>query len=370
LIPRRAGRSIVPQWLRRGSVVLLLLLIVEYFVIPELVVAGKDIRLLERVNVGWLLAGVGLEAGALLCYALLTHTLLLGHRPGLMRLVRIVLSTTAVSHVIPGGAAGGAALGYRLLTAEGVEGTDAGFAMGTEAIGSALVLNALLWLAILISIPLAGLHPVYVAAALVGLLALFVATALVYTFTRGEQRSVRIVRAIGRHVPRIGADRFEQLVHSIGDSVEHLARNRAVRRRAIAWAMLNWILDAASLWTFVAAFGHFADPVELFVAYGIANVLGALPITPAGLGVIEVSAVALLVSFGITKAVATYAVLGWRFVNFWLPIPVGAGCYLSLRVPRGAGLGAGRRALSGMAREARNPPDVDEAEPGSNSESP
>ena len=89
------------------------------------------------------------------------------------------------------------------------------------------------------------------------------------------------------------------------------------------WAGLNWLLDAASLWAFVAAFGHFVDPIELFAAYGIANVLGAIPITPGGLGVIEASAGTLLVSFGVTKNVATLAVLGWRLVNFWLPIPVG-----------------------------------------------
>lgn len=41
--------------------------------------------------------------------------------------VRIVLSTTGIAHVIPGGAAGGAGLGYRLLTLNGVDGSDPGF---------------------------------------------------------------------------------------------------------------------------------------------------------------------------------------------------------------------------------------------------
>ncbi|MGH3122556.1 MAG: hypothetical protein ACRDND_16225, partial [Streptosporangiaceae bacterium] len=46
------------------------------------------------------------------------------------------------------------------------------------------------------------------------------------------------------------------------------------------------------------------------------------------------------------RSVATLGVLGWRLVNFWLPIPVGAIAYVSLKVPRGAGLKAMRAAVS------------------------
>jgi len=88
--------------------------------------------------------------------------------------------------------------------------------------------------------------------------------------------------------------------------------------------------------------------VELFAAYGIANIAGVLPITPAGLGVVDSVAPLLLVSFGVTRSVATLGVLGWRLVNFWLPIPAGAAAYVSLKVPRGAGLKAMRAAVATM----------------------
>ncbi len=365
-----ARRSIVPKWLRHGLLIFLALLVVEYLVIPELVGASKNLHLLSELNIGWLIAGIVLEAGAVACYALLTRTLLPGGGPGFSKLIRIVLATTAVAHVIPGGAAGGAGVGYRLLTSNGVDGTDAGFAMATEAIGSALVLNIMLWLALLISIPLAGLHPIYVITALLGLLALFGAAGLVYGLTRGGERAVGVVRAVGRRIPRVGADRLERLVHQVGDSVVALGRDRALLKRAVLWASLNWLLDAASLWSFVTAFGHFVDPVELFAAYGIANVLGAIPITPGGLGVIDVSAAALLVTFGVGSHVATLAVLGWRLVNFWLPIPIGGAAYISLRVPRGSGLRASRQALSDMAAEAKRPGEEPEADPTSEGASP
>jgi hypothetical protein len=139
------------------------------------------------------------------------------------------------------------------------------------------------------------------------------------------------------------------------DSLRQLATDRRVLVWSLTWAALNWLLDAASLWCFIAAFGSFANPVELFAAYGIANVAGALPITPAGLGVVDSVTPLLLVSFGVTRNVATLGVLGWRLVNFWMPIPAGALAYVSLKVPRGAGLRAMRHAVSGMM--SRGDPD-------------
>ncbi len=65
-VPRLGSwRSKVPAWLRHGVVILLLLLIVEYLVIPELVGAKKDLHLLNQLNVGWLAAGIVLEAASL-----------------------------------------------------------------------------------------------------------------------------------------------------------------------------------------------------------------------------------------------------------------------------------------------------------------
>jgi hypothetical protein len=123
---------------------------------------------------------------------------------------------------------------------------------------------------------------------------------------------------------------------------------------SLTWASLNWLLDAASLWCFIAAFGGHANPVGLFAAYGIANVIGAIPITPGGLGIIDTITPVLLIGFGLTRSVATLGVLAWRLVNFWLPIPTGALAYVSLKVPRGAGLRSMRRALSELSPKGQH----------------
>jgi uncharacterized protein (TIRG00374 family) len=227
--------------------------------------------------------------------------------------------------------------------------------MTAKGLGSTVVLNVLLWLSLVISIPLAGFHPIYATVAITGAVIIGAVAALAVGFIRGAKRASRILHMIGDRIPGLSGDRLEQGLLDAASSLRALGRDRRTLVMSLTWASLNWLLDAASLWCFVAAFGRFVNPVELFAAYGIANVAGALPVTPAGLGVVDSIAPLLLVSFGVTRSVATLGVLGWRLVNFWLPIPAGAIAYISLKVPRGAGLKAMRAAVSALLARPAQP---------------
>jgi uncharacterized protein (TIRG00374 family) len=357
--------------LRRVGILLILALIVEYLVIPELVGASRDFYLLGRLNVGWMVAGLFLEGFSLFCYALLNRVLLPPKgRPGLSRLFRIDLVAAAVAHVIPAGTIGSAGIGFQLFTAEGIDGTDVGVMMATKGMGSTLVLNVLLWISLVISIPLSGFRPVYETVAVVGALLIALMAALIIGITRGEKRAARILHAIGDRIPKVGGDRLEQIVLQAAASIRALGHNRAQLAESLTWAAMNWLLDVASLWCFIAAFGRFANPIGLFAAYGIANVLAAIPLTPGGLGIIDTVIPILLVGFGLTRSVATLGVLSWRLVNFWLPIPAGAVAYASLKVPPGRGLRAVRHAFHEMttrgssnedqdAEQTERPPELD-----------
>ena len=110
-----------------------------------------------------------------------------------------------------------------------------------------------------------------------------------------------------------------------------LVANRRTLWSAFTWAALNWLFDAGCLWVFILAFGHTISPIDLLVAYGLANILAAIPITPGGLGIIEGVLIPTLVGFGVPHAQAILAVLSYRLVNFWIPIPVGGVAYGSLK---------------------------------------
>lgn len=311
--------------------IFVLFFVFEYLLLPELASARKSVRLLAHVNVAYLLLGVGLEVLALAAYAELTHTVLSPEAPTRFRLLRVNMASLAVSHVVPGGTAPGTAVGYRLLTESGVSGSTAGFGLATQGGGSAVVLNAIFWLALIISIPLSGFNPLYGIAAAAGVLLLGAFAGTVLLITRGQTRAMRWIEALAQRLPFVNPDTVSNLLEKLADRVNILLRDRALLRHAIIWAAANWLLDAASLWVFLFAFGKAVFPIDLLVAYGLANILAVIPLTPSGLGVVEGVLIPTLVGFHMPKTTAILGVISYRLINFWLPIPVGGVSYLSLR---------------------------------------
>ena len=310
-------------------------LLVEYVVFPQLAGARKAMHLIGGVNLGLLALAVVLEAAALAAYAQLTTSLLpCETRPPYPTVLRIDLATLAVSHVLPGGSAAAGAVGFDLLADAGVQRTDAGLALATQALGSAVVLNLLLWTGLMVSIPARGFNPLYGTAALLGAALIAFVTVAVVLLTRGEARAARWLSTVAAHLPLLDAALVEQAVHRIAVRLRALAEDRPLLYRAGLWAAANWLADAAALWVALAAFGYRIGPDSLIVAYGLANVTAAIPVTPGGLGVMEAVLTAALVGFGAPRGIAILGVVAWRMLNFWLPIPVGAGAYVSLRLGR------------------------------------
>lgn len=329
--PRRRRRRI-PGPVRHALGVLLLLLAIEYVLLPQLAGTGQALHLLLDVDNGWLLAALGLEVGSLLAYGLLTRSVLPTRqgRPPLGTVLRIDLSTLALSHIVPGGSAAGLGLGYRLLTRAGMRGSDAAFAKGVQAIGSAIVLNAILWVTLVASIILHGFSSIYGPVALVGVVLLTAAGTLAVLLTRGERHVAGWLAGVLGRLPRIRPEQVADTVAQLAAELRVLRGDRRLLREATGWAAANWLLDAAALWACVRAFGHTLGPDGVLVPYGIAMVLAALPFTPGGIGIVEGFLIPALVGFHTPRAAAILGVLAWRLINFVLPIPLGGLAYLSL----------------------------------------
>ncbi len=127
----------------------------------------------------------------------------------------------------PGGTAPGAVVGYRQLLDSEVSGSTAAFGMATQGVGSAVVLNVIFWLALVISIPLNGYNPYYGFAALLGVLLLAAFSASVYLLTKGQRHAADWLARVASHVPFVNPDTVASLVQKVADRVQILLERPA-----------------------------------------------------------------------------------------------------------------------------------------------
>jgi uncharacterized protein (TIRG00374 family) len=154
---------------------------------------------------------------------------------------------------------------------------------------------------------------------------------VVVLLMKGERQAERWLRAVARRVRFLNEDRLGSLVERLARRLRELINDRELLRRIVIWAVANWLLDAASLWVFLRAFGATVSPDSLIVSFCVANVLAAIPITPGGLGVLDVTLASMLLGFGVPSAAVGLGVPAYRIVQYWLPIPSGLFSYFSLR---------------------------------------
>ncbi len=316
----------IRQLLRVGAIIF----IFEYLVIPQFSSVSHLLRRLGNLNPFLVILAAFCEVAAIAAYAELTRTVFTPHAPKRHEILRVNMSTLALSHVVPGGTATGGALAYRMYNELGVPGTTNAFGLAAQGSGSAVVLNMMFWVALVISIPLRGFNPLYGFAALAGVFLLLAFFGTVALITRGQRRADAWLRAFATHVPGLSPDRVSQLLARVSERIILLTSNRRTLWASLEWAAANWILDAACLWVFLWAFGNPISPIDLMVAYGLANILAVIPLTPGGLGVVEGVLIPTIVGFGVPLVPATAAVLAYRLLNFWLPIPFGGLAYLSM----------------------------------------
>src|SRR5664280_714980 len=336
--PATKRRFAMPREIRIILSVGILVFVFEVFVLPQFASARKSLQLLSHLNPLLVTLAVLFEIAAIYSYVELTRTVLYPYSPGRYNLLRVNLAGLAISHVVPGGTAPAGALSYRIFNELGVPKETNAFGLATQGSGSAVVLNIIFWFALVISIPLRGFNPAYGFAALAGifLMAAFFGTILL--ITRGQRQAANWLRWLARRIPVLDPEKVTRLLAKVADRITMLVNNRRTLWAAFMWASLNWLFDAACLWVFIWSFGHVISPIDLLVAYGLANIFAAIPITPSGLGIIEGVLIGTLEGFGVPNTQAILAVLAYRLVNFWIPIPVGGVSYATLMWRKDNGL--------------------------------
>ena len=355
-------------WQYLESAVLLSLLGVGlYYLVPRFIGDREMLSVVRGANFLLVPAALGLETLSMLCVCRL-HDLALragGESPGFPRVSLVYMSAYAFGHVVPGGNSGTFYLNYRELRREGVP-----WGLALKAIAAAYLFYSagmvvLLAAGSLLSLSRGRLPGAYRLAALVvaGGAVLFLAACVFLA------RRERLLRAMAWHAlgaaqrlrlfPRLGREEAVERFMEARRYLLSILDDRGAALRLLAYGTGFWLLDMSCLYVVFLALGHPVNPGILMACYAFADIMGSLPLTPAGLGVFEASLGATLYAFGYAKEVVATAVLGFRFFSFWLCTLAGGACYLPCG-RRGEGKvpgleEGGRRCASLLPRELALP---------------
>jgi putative heme transporter len=239
---------------------------------------------------------------------------------GFREAMAMTQASTALSIVSPAGAAVGMAASYSMLRS---------WRFGAGAVGLAVAIAGLWNQLMNLAFPVVALalltgqnegHPALRTAALIGVAVLIVA---VIAFA--------LVLSRAGHARRIGglAARLASLALSVvgkkpvtwGGAAFVRFRSEALGLLRRRWHVITVATLAGHLTVFVLLLvclrvigitSSEVSGVEAFAAWALVRILGALPLTPAGVGVVEVGLSGALVAFGAPNAEAVAATLLYR----------------------------------------------------------
>jgi uncharacterized protein (TIRG00374 family) len=245
--------------------------------------------------------------------------------PGLSFLRAFVLTqaSTASTYIAPGGAAVGVGLAYAILRGWGFAGSSVGLAVAVTGIWNQFSLLAF---------PAVSLALLTLEQEKNGLLqtvatiafAVFVVAAAGFAAALSTPKLARLIGEMAASLVNWVLRLFRRgPVGWSGDSFVRF-RNQAIGLLRHRWLVLTLSTLAGQLSVFLLflvslrVLGVSAaevSAVEAFAAWSLTRLLGSLPITPGGIGVVEVGLTTALVGFGGGNAEVVAAVLVYRFLS-------------------------------------------------------
>jgi putative heme transporter len=257
---------------------------------------------------------------------------------------RITLASTALSVIAPGGAAAGVATTVAMLRVRGFSGRPVGLAVVVMGVWNQSVILGFPILAVAGLAAQGARNRTLEIAALAGLAVFAVIVAGFAIALSSERlanrvgdRAARLVSAVGRFLHKAPVKwNGASFVHFRDESIE------LIRRR---WLFLTAATLAGHLTVFVVLVVSLravgvthaeVSIVEAFAAWTLARILGAIPITPGGVGFVELGLTGVLVAFDASNAEAVAGTMIYRVLTVVPTVLLGlvaAGASLVRRKP-------------------------------------
>jgi putative heme transporter len=319
---------------------LVVLVLVFAWVIPKFADYGEVWRQIKTISPKWLIVLVIVDLINLATYAPNWMVAMPGLR--YRQSLELNMAGTAVANVA--GAIGGPVsmgMQYGMMREWGFERRHAGRAMVLTGVWNQFVSFGMPIVAVVLLTIRGGKNGALMVAAEIGLPLLLLGIGVFVTILRSDAGA----RAVGRFVDRVrrAIARLRRKTFT-GDSGKALTNFRAdslelLRRRWLALTATTIIGNLTVFVVFACALRAMGIPgrqitlTEAFASWAVTRLLSAVPITPGGIGFIDVGLTGALLAFGADDAKAVSAVLLYRVLT-WLP-PVVLGALAALTWRRG-----------------------------------
>jgi uncharacterized protein (TIRG00374 family) len=317
-------------------------IVVIYIVFPKLVGLDNAVRKLDDAVWYWIVIAIAANVVAFLAYTMLFRGILGGvvaddvkRRLDMAASYQITMAGLAATRIFSAGGAGGIVLTYWALRKAGMSRRRSACRMvAFLVLLYGVYLSALIIFGILLRTGvLPGDDPfggtVVPAAVAAGVMAVFLLIALI------PQDIERRIQRFGggyrhtRYLTRIasGPATLATGVRTAIAYVRHPSRGAL----AVAGAIGFWGANIAVLWASFEAFGGDVPFAVLVQGFFVGLAANLIPSPFGGVGSVDAGMIGAFVLFGIDESIVFPAVLTYRVIAFWLPIPPGVVAFVQLR---------------------------------------
>jgi uncharacterized protein (TIRG00374 family) len=243
----------------------------------------------------------------------------------------VTTASTASTYIAPGGPAVGMGLAFAMLRGWGFRGRPVTVAVTLTTVWNQFMVFGFPTIALAALTLEGGKNPLLQTAALIGF-GVFVAVLVGFVLALRSERQAAWVGRIASTIVSRGLRLIRRKPVNWASAFVRFRRDTVGLLRT-RWHWLTLATLAGHLTVYLVliltlrAVNITADEVSLiesFAAWSLVRILGSIPITPGGFGIVELGLTGALVGFGASQAEAVAAVLLYRLLTVVPPIVFGA----------------------------------------------
>jgi uncharacterized protein (TIRG00374 family) len=346
-----------PKRLIQTAVAVVLLLVAIYVLVPKLFDLQDAIGKLGHGNPVWIAIGIACCVAMFAAYVALFRGVI-GERVIHLEWgesYQITMAGLAATRLFSAGGAGGILLTYWALRKAGMERRQSVCRMvAFLVVLYSVYLAALVVFGVLLRVGvLSGEAPLSGTVIPAGLAAVVIVVFLLMALLPDD-----IERRIERHT----SGRFGKIARRLATVPATFAqgtrtaiafvRQPSAGAMAFGGAIGFWGANIAILWASFHAFDVSVPLGVVIQGFFLGMVANLIPFAPGGVGAVDAGMIGAFVLFGLPSAEVFAAVLAYRVIAFWLPIPPGIIAFFQLRgtVNRWEREGRGGRARLGVGK--------------------